>query len=147
MEKKLISLLNQNIADLHVLYVKLHNYHWNIQGMQFMPIHNMTEEYYNYIAELYDALAERILQLGEKPISSVKAYLGRAQIQEESANDFSADQVFSGIVADFNYLLGEYKAALKMAEEANDVSTANIVSETIQWFEKNLWILKASSKK
>lgn len=147
MKSNLIIKLNQNIADLHILYVKLHNYHWNVKGMQFMPIHNMTEEFYNYVAELYDAVAERVLQLGDKPFSSVKEYLEHAQIKEESANDFSAEQVLAGVIADFEYLLSAYKELLSIAEEQQDVSTANIVSDTIQWLEKSLWMLKASSKK
>ena len=143
----MINQLNQNVADLNILYVKLHNYHWNIKGMQFMPIHKITEEFYNYIAELYDTIAERILQLDDKPFSSIKDYLEHAQIQEESANDFSAEQVFSGIISDFSYLLGEYKEILNLAESENDVSTANLASDSIQWLEKALWMLKASQEK
>ena len=147
MKNNLIIKLNQNIADLHILYVKLHNYHWNVKGMQFFPIHNMTEEYYEYVAELYDMLAERVLQLGAKPLSSVKEYLEVAQIQEETANDFNAEQVLAGIIVDFENLLSAYKELLNIAEEQQDISTANIVSDAIQWLEKALWMLKASSKK
>lgn len=147
MEKNLINKLNQNIADLNILYVKLHNYHWNIKGMQFMPIHNMTEEFYNYVAELYDTLAERVLQLNAKPLSTVKEYLETANIKEEPTSDFSADQVLAGVIADFEYLLTSYKELLRIAEEQQDVPTANIVSDTIQWLEKALWMLKASNKK
>ena len=147
MENKIISKLNQNIADLHILYVKLHNYHWNVKGMQFLPIHNMTEEYYEYVAELYDTIAERVLQLNAKPLSSVKEYLELAQIQEEAAREFSAEEVLSGIMADFKYLLSAYKEILNTAEEMQDAATANIASDNIQWLEKTLWILKASSKK
>ncbi len=147
MKNNLINKLNQNIADLHILYVKLHNYHWNVKGMQFFPIHNMTEEYYDYVAELYDTLAERVLQLEAKPLSTVKEYLETANIKEEPATDFSAEQVLAGIIADFEYLLSAYQELLSIAEEQRDVSTANIISDTIQWLEKALWMLKASSKK
>jgi len=147
MKSNLINKLNQNIADLHILYVKLHNYHWNVKGMQFFPIHNMTEEYYDYVAELYDTLAERVLQLDAKPLSTVQEYLETANIKEEPTTDFSAEQVLAGVIADFEYLLSAYKELLSIAEEQQDVPTANIVSDTIQWLEKALWMLKASSKK
>lgn len=146
MNNNMINKLNQNIADLHILYVKLHNYHWNIKGMQFLPIHKMTEEYYEYVAELYDVIAERVLQLNAKPISSVKEYLDRAQIQDETASDFNAEQVLSGLTADFNYLLSAYKEILAMADKSEDVSTANIISDSIQWLEKALWMLRASQQ-
>ncbi len=147
MKNNLINHLNQNIADLQILYVKLHNYHWNVKGMQFFPIHNMTEEYYEYVAELYDTIAERVLQLGAKPLSSVKEYIKRAQIQEEDNNAFSAEEVLSGVIADFKYLLSAYSEMLSLAEAMQDSATANIASDTIQWLEKALWMLKASSQK
>lgn len=147
MKKNFIKQLNQNIADLHILYVKLHNYHWNVKGMQFYPIHNMTEEYYEYVAELYDTIAERVLQLGAKPLSSVKEYLELAQIQEKTAKEFSAQEVLAAIIEDFNYLLTAYREILELAEAMQDVSSANIISDTIQWLEKALWILKASNDK
>ena len=65
---QLVELLNKNLANMQVLYVKLHNYHWNVKGINFKPIHEMTEAYYNYFAEQYDEVAERIVQLGGKPL-------------------------------------------------------------------------------
>ncbi len=82
MNESIIQKLNQNLADLHILYVKLHNYHWNIQGPQFVTIHKTTEEFYERVAELYDEIAERILQLGDKPLATVKGYIENAQLKE-----------------------------------------------------------------
>ena len=73
--EKLILQLNQNLADVQVLYVKLHNYHWNIKGPHFWGIHNVTEGYYDYLAKQYDDIAERILQLNGKPLTTMKSYL------------------------------------------------------------------------
>lgn len=107
--QKLINQLNQNLADVQVLYVKLHNYHWNIQGMQFFSIHNVTEEYYNFFAEQYDEIAERILQIKGKPLTTMKSYLEKTGISEEDKKEFSASDVLKGVTADFEYLLGEFK--------------------------------------
>ncbi|MBN2426344.1 MAG: DNA starvation/stationary phase protection protein [Calditrichaceae bacterium] len=144
--KKLVDKLNQNIADLHVLYVKLHNYHWNIKGSQFFQLHNTTEEYYEYIAELYDTVAERVLQLGSKPLATVKDYVQKAKITEETKTNFSSDDVITGIIKDFGYLLNHSKEILKLAEEQEDTGTADMVTGTISWLEKALWMLNSSKK-
>ncbi len=143
---QVIDMLNQNVADLHILYVKLHNYHWNVEGRQFFEIHKVTEEYYNYIAELYDAVAERVLQLGAKPPVTVKEYLELAQLSEEKANRFGSKEIIEGLYNDFTYLLNSYRSILTAAEENGDVVTADMASDTIGWLEKALWMLKATQK-
>ena len=142
---QLIDMLNQNIADLHILYVKLHNYHWNVQGAQFFQIHKATEEYYEYVAELYDAVAERVLQLGAKPLATVKEYADQAHLKEESRNRFSAVEVLQALHSDFSYLLTRQRSILRIAEEQGDVTTADMVTAVIGWLEKVLWMLKAST--
>ncbi len=69
---KIIEQLKQTQADAHALYVKMHNYHWNIKGMDFFPVHDHTEEIYNNMSVLYDDTAERVLQLGGKPYLTIK---------------------------------------------------------------------------
>jgi starvation-inducible DNA-binding protein len=91
---KLIEMLNKNLSNLQVLYVKLHNYHWNVKGMNFKPIHEMTEAYYDYFAEQYDEVAERIVQLGGKPFATLQDYLKSSTIKEENKNEFDAKICF-----------------------------------------------------
>lgn len=67
--------LNKYLADLHVLYAKLHNYHWNVVGLGFFEMHLKLEELYTATALEIDTIAERILQLEERPLASRKAYL------------------------------------------------------------------------
>jgi starvation-inducible DNA-binding protein len=144
MKSPLIQKLNQNVSDLQILYVKLHNYHWNVTGPQFLPIHNLTEGYYEHVAGLYDAVAERILQLGEKPFATVAEYLANAKIKEDAKNSFTAEQVLDNVTADFEYLLNAYREIVKLSEESGDITTGNLASETIDWLEKAIWMLKAS---
>jgi starvation-inducible DNA-binding protein len=142
--KTLIDKLNQNIADLHILYVKLHNLHWNISGMQFFQIHAVTEGYYTYIGELYDTVAERVLQLGAKPLSTVKGYLQHAKIQDDARTSFTPEDVLAAVSADFNYLASEYKEIQALAESEKDATTATIASDQIAWLEKALWMVGTS---
>ncbi len=144
MSTGVIDKLNRTVANLHLLYVKLHNYHWNVKGEQFFNIHRVTEEYYNYVAEQYDELAERILQLGGKPFSTVKEYLEHASIRDEVKTHFTAREVLEGLENDFRQLLGDFQEISRLAGEAGDVPTANIADENIQWLEKVLWMIAAS---
>ncbi|MCB9207029.1 MAG: DNA starvation/stationary phase protection protein [Ignavibacteriales bacterium] len=141
---KLIEKLNKNLADLQVLYVKLHNYHWNIKGQHFFGIHNVTEEYYNYFAEQYDEVAERILQIGGKPLTTMKSYLENSSIKEEDKKEFSASDVLNGVKSDFYYLKNEYTEISKLAEELRDLTTQGIADDNIAWLEKAIWMLDAT---
>ena len=143
-EQKLVKQLNQNLADVQVLYVKLHNYHWNIKGTHFFGIHNLTEGYYDYFAKQYDDIAERILQIGSKPLTTMKSYLEISKIKEESKSKFSASEVIKSVTKDFSYLLKEFKKTSKTAEDENDLTSQALADENVAWLEKAIWMLKAS---
>jgi starvation-inducible DNA-binding protein len=141
---KLIEMLNKNLSNLQVLYVKLHNYHWNVKGMNFKPIHEMTEAYYDYFAEQYDEVAERIVQLGGKPFATLQDYLKSSTIKEENKNEFDAKNVLNSVLADFEILNKEFKEISDAAGESGDVPTANIADDNVAWLEKEIWMIKAS---
>ena len=95
---------------------------------------------------MYDDLAERILQLGEKPFSSLKEYLEVARINEEEKKNFSTNDVVLNVKDDLTFLNNKIKEAIKVAEGINDIPTVNILSETVQNFEKQIWMLNAVLK-
>lgn len=142
--KQLIDKLNTNVANLQVLYVKLHNYHWNVRGAQFFSIHQVTESYYDYIAEQYDAIAERILQLGAKPLTTLKEYLDNATLQEEQGKDFDPPYILDRLIEDFNQLKKDFKEISDLANEINDQTTVAMADENVAWLEKAIWMLNAS---
>lgn len=144
MNQQLHQAMNRTQANLQVLYVKLHNYHWNVKGGQFFAIHHLTEEYYNSLTEQYDAIAERLLQLGEKPLVTMKDYLSVANIAESTEQSFTPEQVIENLIEDFSSLLKDYKEIAELAETVNDSTTANIAEANLEWLEKALWMLKAS---
>ena len=141
---KLIELLNKNLANLHVLYVKLHNYHWNVKGMNFKPVHEMTETYYDYFAEQYDEVAERIVQLGGKPYATLQDYLKNASLNEESKNEFDVKIVLNSVLVDFEFLNKEFKLISKTANELLDMPTASYADNNVAWLEKQIWMIKVS---
>lgn len=142
-----IESLNKLLADVHLVYVKLHNYHWNIKGKHFFGVHKTTQEYYEYFTELYDDLAERILQLGGKPLVTVKDYLATASLKEEAKTDFLVEDVVKGTVADFESLLEGFRGLLSASQENQDAGTEAMSADVIKWLEKAIWMLKATSEK
>lgn len=144
MNSTLVNALNKTLANLHVMTVKLHNYHWNVQGLQFFSIHNMTEGYYDHFFKLYDDVAERILQLEAKPLATVKEYLANATITEETGSSFDARQVLESVLADFKTFLADAKALSKLAEDADDAPTGMLVDDIVAWLEKQIWMLRSS---
>jgi starvation-inducible DNA-binding protein len=143
-DTKLVPALNTLLADIHVLVTKLHNYHWNVTGMQFYSIHNATEGYYDYFFGQFDDVAERILQLGEKPLATVKAYLAAATLEEDEGSSFEPAYVLEKVSADFTALLAQAKAANSLAEDAGDIATLDLLGGLIAWLEKELWIIRSS---
>lgn len=133
--------LNLLLADSHVFFTKLHNYHWNIKGLQFLVLHQKTEEYYTHFATVYDDLAERALQLGEKPVVTLKKILEITRLQEESAHDFSANQVVSNILRDFEHFFKEFKELSSIAGE--DMTTTNYADDQVAYLEKEMWMMRS----
>lgn len=143
MKDELLKLLNTNVADMQVMFVKLHNFHWNIKGMQFKPVHEQTESYYDYFAEQYDEAAERILQLGGKPFSSMKEYLENSSLKEEALKDFDAKYVLTSILSDFEMLVAKFKEISSAAGKIEDMTTAGYADGNVAWLEKEIWMIKA----
>lgn len=136
--------LNALLADFHVLTVKLHNYHWNVGGMDFHAVHMKTEEYYNYFFEQFDEVAERILQLGAKPHATAAGLLDASSIEEETGNAFEGKYVFKQVLADFETLHDRVASASELADGADDTGTADLLGAMLGWFEKEIWMLKAA---
>ena len=112
--------------------------------MNFKSIHEMTEAYYDYFAEQYDEVAERIVQLGEKPLATLNDYLKNASLKEESKKTFEIKYVLNSVLSDFEQLNKDFKEISKVAGESGDVPTANIADDSIAWLEKQIWMINAS---
>ncbi len=142
--KNTISQLKIIQASSLIMFTKIHNYHWNIKGMQFFPIHEMTEKIYEQFSTLYDDVAERILQLGNKPLVLLDEVKNTSIIKEDSKTDFDATYVLENIVSDFETLLKEFKILSKVASEDEDNTTVAFADEQIAHLEKNIWMIKAT---
>ncbi|MBD8500161.1 Dps family protein [Paenibacillus arenosi] len=136
------SLLNQQVANLNVLYVKLHSYHWFVKGPMFFQLHEKFEELYNEITLKMDDVAERLLTIGGKPHSTLKQYVEHTTLQEAAGNE-NAEQMVKQLVADLKQLVSEFEQAMEAAEEANDEATGDVFLGMKADFEKHIWMFEA----
>ncbi|RDU73293.1 DNA starvation/stationary phase protection protein [Helicobacter anseris] len=141
---KVIELLRQLQADSLVLFVKTHNFHWNVRGSDFYQVHSATEEIYENFASMFDDLAERIVQLGEKPVVTLQDALQHSKIKEESKTNFYSKEIFSAIIKDYEYLLENFVALSNLADESKDKTTVAYADEQVAKLQKSLWMLRAT---
>jgi starvation-inducible DNA-binding protein len=138
----LTDVLNKQISNWSVLFVKLHNYHWFVKGGQFFTLHEKFEELYNEAAGYIDELAERVLAINGKPLASMKEYLAQASVKEASGSE-NADGMVKAVTADFQMMIVELKEGMKAAEAAEDESTGDMLLAIHTSLEKHIWMLKS----
>jgi starvation-inducible DNA-binding protein len=142
MDNQLFDILNKQIANWSVLFIKLHNYHWYVKGNQFFTLHTKFEEFYNEASLHIDELAERLLAIGGQPVATMKECLAMASVQEANGNE-SAEEMVQSISSDFSLLVGELKEGMSIAEQANDEITGDMLLAIHSSLEKHVWMLKA----
>ncbi|WP_058309142.1 Dps family protein [Gracilibacillus massiliensis] len=135
-------ILNNQIANLNVMYVKLHHYHWYVTGEQFFTLHNKFEELFGEAAIHIDELAERSLALGEKPVATMSGYLELASVQE-AKGDESARSMVEIVSNDYAQIISELKQGMLAAESVNDETTGDILLAIHSSLEKHVWMLNA----
>ncbi|MDL2291995.1 DNA starvation/stationary phase protection protein [Acholeplasma sp. OttesenSCG-928-E16] len=140
--KELEKLLNKQVANLGVLYVKLHNYHWYVKGPQFFALHAKFEELYDYVTELYDEIAERLLALGLNPVANVRNYLDLASIKDAEGN-LNATSMAASVANDFKLLVSEFKEAIEVSDKLGDLPTSDMLTGAITELQKHIWMLTA----
>lgn len=144
MSKKLTDHLNIHLSDLHLFYTKLHNYHWNIEGSSFFQLHATLEGLYDKVAEELDEVAERILQLGDRPLARLSDYLKHSKLEEAESKGVQAEEIIPVLLKDYEYFIESLKAGIALAEENDDIITGDLLTGSLAEYEKTLWMLKAS---
>ncbi|WP_018753341.1 Dps family protein [Paenibacillus sanguinis] len=139
---RLESLMNEQVANLNVLYVKLHSYHWFVKGNSFFRLHVKFEELYNEVSEQMDAIAERMLTLKWNPAATLKEYLELATIQEASGKE-EPQAMVQHLLEDLATLCESYREGIEQAGTAGDDATADLLTGYVGSLEKHMWMLRA----
>lgn len=143
--KKLIELLNRQVSNLGVLYIKLHNYHWLVKGPQFYQLHELFEKLYDEITEDMDVVAERILMLDDKPVATLKEFLQFATVKEATGTETNMTMVES-VLNDFKLLDKELTEGITLAQSLGDEVTVDVLLGMQGVFQKHIWMLKSVLK-
>ncbi|HHT39127.1 MAG: DNA starvation/stationary phase protection protein [Acholeplasmataceae bacterium] len=138
---KLEKLMNEQVANLIVFYVKLHNYHWFVKGNQFYRLHELLDDMYVEITNVYDEVAERMLMLEMKPVATIKESLALATIKEATGKETTVEMV-ENVLSDYRYLDERFKAVLDAAEAIEDDVTADLMTTVRADFQKHIWMLR-----
>jgi starvation-inducible DNA-binding protein len=135
--EKLITMLNKEVANFGVLYTKLHNFHWFIKGDKFFELHVKFEELYDEVTEHFDAVAERILMLGDKPKATLSEYLKLTTLKEATGSE-TTNEMVEAIINDFTIVINELEAAIELSDKVTEDLLLGIQAS----LEKHRWMLK-----
>ena len=147
-EEKLLPVvmsLNVLLADYHLYYQKLRNFHWNILGKNFFDLHQQFEAMYEDARVKIDEIAERILTLRYHPMSNLSEYMETSSIKE-SKTDLVDTEMVSEILEAHGALLKQMSDVVTKAGEINDEGTIDLIGAYIRELEKTSWMLDAWNK-
>ena len=136
--------LQKLLADFQVYYTNLRGFHWEIKGRGFFVLHEKFESMYDDAAAKVDEIAERILTLGGTPENKYSGYLKVARIPEVSGVSSSKEAV-DNVLNTYKHFIAEERKLIGLAEEANDVVTADMLTGYLKEQEKMVWMLVAFS--
>ena len=139
---RIASGLSRLLADSYTLYLKTHNYHWNVTGPQFNTLHLMFEGQYTELATAVDEIAERIRALGIKAPGSYLEFSTMTSI-EEANGDESAEEMTRQLAIGQETIVRTAREIFPAADAANDEPTADLLTQRMQIHEKNAWMLRS----
>ncbi len=134
--------LSKLLADTYTLYLKTHNFHWNVEGPMFNTLHLMFETQYNELALAVDAIAERIRALGHPAPGSYAAYSKLSSIKEETGVP-KAEDMIKQLVEGQESVARTARAVFPAADKAGDEPTADLLTQRLQIHEKTAWMLRS----
>jgi len=133
--------LSRLLADTYVLYLKTHNFHWNVTGPSFRTLHLMFEEQYNELALAVDSIAERIRALGFPAPGTYKQYLELASIKETEGVP-SSDDMIKYLVEGQEAVVRTARSLFPLTDKVSDEPTADLLTQRMQVHEKTAWMLR-----
>ena len=143
--KEIAEGLSHVLADTYTLYLKTHNFHWNVEGPMFNSLHLMFETQYNALALAVDELAERIRALGVYAPGSYADYSKLSKVKEAKGVP-TATEMVDQLAEDNTIVSNTIRKVVKKAEAAGDTVTADMLIARQTEHEKTAWMLRATNK-
>ncbi|KRS20272.1 UNVERIFIED_CONTAM: hypothetical protein NCL1_01986 [Trichonephila clavipes] len=130
------------LADTYTLYLKTHNYHWNVTGPMFQTLHTLFETQYTELAVAVDDIAERIRALGEFAPGSYKEYAKLTNLKEADGIP-SAEEMIKDLVKGQEAIAKTARSIVPVADGASDEVTLDLLTQRMTVHEKNAWMLRS----
>ena len=143
--KKIAEGLSRLLADTYTLYLKTHNYHWNVTGPMFNTLHLMFMTQYTELGLAVDLIAERIRALGVYAPGSYKDFGKLTSIKEETGVP-SAEKMLANLVRDHETVVRTAREIFPLTDDAHDEPSADLLTQRMQVHEKTAWMLRAMLK-
>ncbi|MCB0393003.1 MAG: DNA starvation/stationary phase protection protein [Bdellovibrionales bacterium] len=134
--------LSRLLADSYTLYLKTHNYHWNVTGPMFQTLHLMFEQHYTELALAVDSIAERIRSLGVYAPGSYVQFRELSTIQEDTTVP-KAKEMIKNLVQGHETVAKTARSVFPIAENGSDEATCDLLTQRIQLHEKTSWMLRS----
>lgn len=134
--------LSRLLADSYTLYLKTHNFHWNVTGPMFNTLHLMFEQHYNELALAVDLVAERIRAL-DLPAPGSYADFGKLTVLKEAEGVPKAMDMVKQLVKDHEAVVRTARSVFPLAEKAKDEPTCDLLTQRMQVHEKTAWMLRS----
>ena len=138
--------LSRLLADTYTLYLKTHNFHWNVTGPMFQTLHLMFETQYNELALAVDLVAERIRALGYPAPGTYGQYAKLSSIKETSGVPKATDMI-ELLVEGQEAVVRTARSIFPRVEKVNDEPTADLLTQRMQVHEKTAWMLRSLLEK
>lgn len=130
------------LADTYTLYLKTHNYHWNVTGAMFQTLHTMFEVQYIELADAVDLIAERIRALGMKAPGSYHEFSKLTSVKENTG-DQTSNQMIADLVQSHEQVIRTARGLFPMVNECHDEPTTDLLTERLRIHEKTAWMLRS----
>lgn len=134
--------LSRLLADTYTLYLKTHNFHWNVTGPMFNTLHLMFEQQYTELATAVDQIAERIRALGIPAPGSYAQFAELSSVKEETSVP-KAEEMIRQLVIGQETVARTARSLFDLVDEANDEPTADLLTQRLQIHEKTAWMLRS----
>ncbi|MCG8378178.1 MAG: DNA starvation/stationary phase protection protein [Proteobacteria bacterium] len=140
--EKIAEGLSRLLADSYTLYLKTHNFHWNVTGPMFTTLHTLFETHYTELAMAVDEIAERIRALGMPAPGSYKQFAELSAIEEETGTP-NAEDMIKQLIEGQETVVRTARSVFPLVDEANDEPSADLLTQRMQIHEKNAWMLRS----
>jgi len=141
--EQMIAMLNQELADMSDLHSQTKQAHWNVKGEQFISLHKLFDEFAEALTGYVDEIAERVVQLGGTAMGTNRMSAAESRLPEYPSEMMNSMDHVTALTERYAMVAASTRAAVKTAEEAEDLDTVDLMSAISLGMDKWLWFLEA----